>query len=187
MSRDMNLTGRWVGEYLQHDRPHPIAAELVQAGEHLTGSMWDGITDGAYSIFEVASQAGLPPGADEQIVARLRTMFPDAPAAPIRYVTHLPPESALEGRVEGSTVYFLKTYQGIHFGGYKIGDVLVGFQSAVHAVSYRGQLSPDGGEIEGRWWIDPAPGPSHRTEGHFTLRRQEGTGPPPAGNAPPPV
>lgn len=25
-----NLTGIWVGSYFQHDRPHPIRAELVQ-------------------------------------------------------------------------------------------------------------------------------------------------------------
>jgi hypothetical protein len=102
MPSNMNLTGRWDGDYYQHDRPHPILAELVQAGEQLTGSMRDGETDTASSVFDVAFEAGLPPGADEQIVARIREAFPDAPATPIRYVTHLPPESDLVGWVRAA-------------------------------------------------------------------------------------
>jgi hypothetical protein len=45
---------------------------------------------------EVAAEAGLAPGADEQIEANLRKQFANAPTAPIRYVTHLPPESVLD-------------------------------------------------------------------------------------------
>jgi hypothetical protein len=80
----MNVTGRWAGNYFQHGRPRPIVADLVQAGERLTGSMRDGVTDSESSVTELASEAGLPPGGDEQIVDRLRRMFPDAPATPIR-------------------------------------------------------------------------------------------------------
>lgn len=172
-SNDTNLTGTWVGDYSQHGRPSPITAELVHSGERLTGSMRDGEPDRTSTVFEVAAEAGLPPGADEQIVARLREMFPDAPSSEIRYVTHLPPESALEGRVRGSTVTFLKTYRGDHFGGYKVGDRLVGRRVSGHAVQYNGRLSPDGMEIEGRWWIDPDPeSGTIRTEVSFLLRRQ---------------
>ena len=173
MSAGTNLTGSWVGEYLQHDRPHPITAELVQAGESLTGSMRDGETDRASTVSELASDAGLPPGADERIIAQLREMFPGSPAASIRYVSHLPEESALDGWVRGSTVYLLKTYQGAHFDGFKVGDKLVGRQGASHAVHYRGELSPDCVEIEGKWRIDAVT--EHgagRAEGYFTLRRQ---------------
>ena len=172
MPRDRDLTGRWDGSYFQHDRHHPIAAELVQVGERLTGSMRDGETDRSSSVFQVAFEAGLPPGADEQIVARLREAFPDEPAAPIRYLSHLPPASALEGWVRGTALYFLKTYQGTHTGGFAVGDRLVGHRIEGHAVHYSGKLSPDGLEIEGRWWIDPlCESGGRRTEGSFALRR----------------
>jgi hypothetical protein len=173
MAKDVDLTGRWEGSYYQHDRSHPIAAELVQAGEHLSGSMRDGETDSSRSVFDVAFQAGLPPGADEQIVARLREAFPDAPATPIRFLSHLPPESALEGRVKGRALSFLKTYQGTHYGGFAVGDRLVGHSIEGHAVHYSGELSPDGLQIEGKWWIDPPPESGGRpAEGSFTLRRR---------------
>jgi hypothetical protein len=175
MSSPLDLTGRWIGHYLQRDQEYPITADLVQAGECLSGSMRDGHPDREYSVFEVAFEAGLPPGTDEQIEAHLREVVPDAAAAPIRYVSHLPPESALEGRRKGRTVSFLKTYKGTSFGGFKVGDRLLGFQKDGHAVHYEGQLSPDGTVIEGRWWIDADPALGvPRTEGHFALRRKDG-------------
>jgi hypothetical protein len=135
--------------------------------------MCDGHPDGEYSLFEVAQEAGLPPGADEQIEVKLREALPDAPAGPIRYVSHLPSGSVLEGRCKGPVVYFLKTYQWNSFSGYKAGDRLLGIQKEGHAVHYEGRLSPDGLVIEGRWWIeaDPVYG-THRTEGLYLLRRQ---------------
>lgn len=173
MSNDANLTGEWVGEYYQHGDPHPIEASLVQDGERLTGAMRDGETDSESTVFKVAADAGLPPGADERIEADLRAMFPDARAEPIRFITHLPPESSLEGSVKGDRVQLLKRYQGAHYGGYRVGDKLVGHRIEDHSVQYGGRLSPDGLEIEGRWWIDPIAGAGgHRTEGSFTLRRR---------------
>jgi hypothetical protein len=161
-----------VGHYFQHERPRPIVADLVQAGERLTGSMQDVETDSDRSVTEVALEAKLPPGGDEQIVDRLRRMFPDAPATPIRYLTHLPPDSDLEGWVKDREVYFLKTYLGIHYGGYQIGDKIVGYQNANHLVAYHGRVSSDGEEIEGKWSIDARPGhESARAEGSFTLKR----------------
>jgi hypothetical protein len=174
MSSTADLTGPWVGHYLQFGQEHPIVAQFVQAGERLSGSMRDGSPEGEYSLFEVAAQAGLPPGADEQIDARLREAVPGPAAAPIRYVSRLPPESVLEGRRDGETVSFLKSYQGVSFGGYKVGEQLLGIQKPSHAVHYQGQLSPDGLVIEGRWWIDTDPeAGTPRTEGSFTLRRAE--------------
>ncbi len=173
MSRATNLTDRWEGNYVQQGRERPITADLVQAGERLTGSMRDVVTDSESSVTEVANEAGLPPGGDEQIVDRLRRMFPDAPATPIRYLTHLPPDSSLEGWVKGPEVYFLKAYEGTHYGGYQIGDKLVGFEKASHVVHYGGRVSADGGEIQGKWWIDDTTGHGpRRTEGTFTLRRR---------------
>jgi hypothetical protein len=171
----MNITGEWAGNYYQHGRPRPIVADLVQAGERLTGSMRDGVTDEEHSVTELALEAGLPPGGDEQIVDRLRKMFPDAPATEVRYVTHLPPESALRGWVKVPEVYFEKTYEGTHFGGYQIGDKIVGYEKESHVVNYGGRVSADGQEIEGKWWIEDTPGDgTRRAEGSFTLRRREG-------------
>jgi hypothetical protein len=170
----LDLTGRWVGHYVQHGREFPITADFAQDGEHLSGSMRDGHPDRECSVFEASCEAGLPPGADEQIEARLREMVPDCPSGPIRYVTHLPPESVLEGECFGQKVRFVKTYQGTSFGGYRVGDALLGVQRADHAVRYEGRLSADGRVIEGRWWIeaDPGSGP-RRTEGEFCLQSSE--------------
>jgi hypothetical protein len=175
MSSLSDLTGRWIGHYRHHGQEYPITANLVQAGEGLSGSMRDGHPDFEFSVFEAAAEAGLPPGADEQIEASLREAVPGAPTAPIRYVSHLPPDSVLAGRCSGRSVYFLKTYQGTSFGGYKVGDQLLGIRKDGHAVHYEGQLSPDGRQIEGRWAIDADPElGTRRSEGHFTLRREEG-------------
>ena len=136
--------------------------------------MKDGVTDNEYSVTEVVLEAKLPPGGDEQIVDRLRRMFPDAPATEVRYVTHLPPDSVLEGSVTGFEVYFKKTYEGTHYGGYKIGDKLVGYQNDSHVVHYGGRVSGDGQEIAGKWWIEDTISHGPRlAEGSFTLRRQE--------------
>jgi hypothetical protein len=170
-----DLTGRWVGHYGQQGRDYPITADFAQAGEHLSGSMRDGRPDRECTVFEATSEAGLPPGADEQIEARLREMVPDCPSGPIRYVSHLPPESVLEGQCTGRTVRFLKTYQGTSFGGYRVGDKLVGVQRANHGVHYKGRLSADGRVIEGRWWIEADPASrTRRTEGEFCLRSSQG-------------
>jgi hypothetical protein len=170
MSNNINLSGTWVGEYRQYDRPCAITAELRQSGEGLTGTMRDGEPDKEMPISEVTSGSE-----DEQIVARLREMFPDSPIAPIRYVSHLPPESILEGWVRGSGVYLLKSYRGVSFGGFRVGDQIVGQEIPEHSVHYSGRIGPGGDEIEGRWWIDPSPeSGGRRTEGSFRLRRQSG-------------
>jgi hypothetical protein len=176
MEPAVNLTGRWVGHYLQRDQQRPIMADLVQTGRCLSGTMRDGHLEGDCSVFEAAFHAGLPPGADEQIVAQIRALVPDARSGPVRCVHQLPPDSVLEGWCDGRTVYFLKTYQGISFSGYQVGDRRLGVEKADHAVHYEGQLSPDGLRIEGRWSIDPDPYlRTRRMEGLFTLSRLAAT------------
>jgi hypothetical protein len=169
-----NLTGHWIGHYLQGGRSYSITADLVQVEERISGSMRDEHSDKECSLFELTADAGLPPGADEQIEARIRKLMPDAPAGPIRYVSHLPPESTVEGTCSGQTVAFKKTYQGTSFGGYKVGEQLLGYRKSGHCVHYSGRLSSDGLVIDGRWWIDPDPDlASRRTEGLFMLHRSE--------------
>jgi hypothetical protein len=170
----VNLTGRWAGHYLQGGKEYPIAADFLGGGEGLSGFMYDGQPDRDYSVFQASAEAGLPPGADEQIEARLRELVPGASAAPIRYVTHLPPNSTLRGRRTDRAVYFLKSYQGTSFSGYQVGDRLVGARKEGHEVHYEGQLSPDGQTLEGQWWIDADPeSGAPRSEGLFRLRRSE--------------
>ena len=95
---NLNLNGRWAGEYRQMGRSAPIEADLVvDADGHLAGTMRDGQTDQELSVFEATASAGLPPGSDEQIEARLRAPAQEV-SGPIRFVTHLPSESVLEGR-----------------------------------------------------------------------------------------
>jgi hypothetical protein len=157
MAEALDLTGRWVGHYTQRDRPHGIEAELFHRGARLTGSMRDRETEFDHSVFEVAAEAGLPPGADEQIIARIREAVPDAAGAPIRYVSRLPEESYLVGWVKGPRVYWLKTYQGALLGGYRVGDRILGLEVPEHTVHYEGEVNRDGTLIEGRWWIDANP------------------------------
>ncbi len=177
MPRVINISDHWVGYYLNSGAQWPIEADLVQSGERLTGTMRDVVTDKEYSVTELAREANLPPGGDERIVSRLRELFPDAPAHEIRYVTHLPPNSVLHGWVRGAEIYFLKSYAGTHYGGYQLGENLVGFQKAKHEVHYGGQLSSDGQEIAGKWWIEDTHESGRKTaEGLFRLRREEGAG-----------
>jgi hypothetical protein len=169
-----SLTGRWIGHYSQRDQQRGLEAELSQDGQQLSGSMRDAQTTFEVSVFEMAADGGLPPGADEQIVSALRRQFPDEPNSPIKATSTLPTDSRLEGRVHGRTVEFLKIYQGEAFCGYRVGERQVGTTLAGHSVSYQGQVSPDGNTIEGRWFIsaDPTRG-TRRSEGSFVLRRRE--------------
>jgi hypothetical protein len=169
-----NLTGRWTGYYVERGEEYPITADFLEAGGRLSGFMYDGRPDRDFSVSQATAEAGLPPGADEQIEAKLREMVPDAPAGPIRYVSHLPPNSTLHGRRTGQAVSFLKTYQGNSFGGYRVGSHLLGIRRTGHDVHYEGQVSPDGLVIEGRWWIDADPvNETPGAEGLFHLRRSE--------------
>jgi hypothetical protein len=170
------LTGRWVGHYLQREKPFPITADLIEAGERLSGFMYDGEPDKNDSLSQVIAEAGLPPDAGAEIEANLREMVPDAPTGPVRYVSHLPSNSVLQGRRTGPTVYFLKSYQGASFSGYQVGNHLIGARNADHQVHYEGRLSPDGQVLEGRWWIDANPEQgTPMSEGLFNLRRAEAT------------
>jgi len=172
MSAGFDLTGTWSGYYEQRDTRHPLTAELTQQGERLSGVMRDTDVHQERSLFEAAMEAGLPPGADEQIAGRLRDLISGAHNARIRYETELPRDSVLEGTVYGQTASFIKSYQGVHFSGYRVGDHRIGQTTENHAVHYSGQLSAYGTLIQGQWWIDPVPGPGvRRAEGLFLLRR----------------
>src|SRR5262245_29307044 len=100
-----HLTGRWRGHYVQRGRQCPISGDLREAEGRLSGFMYDGEPDREYSVSQVAADAGLPAGADEQIEANVRGMVPDDAQGPVRYVTHLPTNSVLQGKRTGQAVY----------------------------------------------------------------------------------
>lgn len=166
------LTGRWSGHYVQRDQARGMTAELRQDGGTLEGTMRDEQTSFVMTVYEMAAECRLPPGADEEIVKALRHQYPDRAQAPIRALMTLPAESAVEGEVRGRTVTFRKTYRGEAFSGYTIGEERVGVTVRGHAVQYRGRVDEGGGEIDGTWWIDADPRRGlRRTEGSFVLRR----------------
>src|SRR5262245_23208393 len=148
------LTGRWTGYYVQKDQRRAIAADLVQRNDLLEGAMHDLQTRFEMSVYEMAAECGLPPGADEQIVEKLRQEFADQAKAPIRALMTLPDDSTVSGSVRGRSVYFRKTYTGEAFSGYSVGTKEVGVRVKGHCVHYRGTLSDDGQLLEGTWWIE---------------------------------
>jgi hypothetical protein len=167
------LTGRWTGYYVQKDQHRAIAAELVQRNDRLEGAMHDLQTRFEMSVYEMAAECGLPPGADEQIVAKLRQEHADQARGPIRALMTLPDESTVQGNVRGQSVYFRKTYTGEAFSGYSVGSKEVGVRVMGHCVHYRGTLSDDGQSLEGTWWIEADLKKNlRRCEGPFLLRRE---------------
>ncbi len=174
MPERIDITGRWVGDYFQHGREHPLTADFAHIDAHLQGKMTDSVTEFETSVFEAALEAGLPPGADEQIEANLRKQHPELPRGPIRATAMLPAASVLEGEVQGRVVRFRKTYLGEHFTGWKVGDQLVGSTVAVHTVQFRGRISADDNSLEGQWWVEgDRKAGTRRIEGRFLLTRLE--------------
>jgi hypothetical protein len=166
------LTGRWSGHYVQRDQLRAITAEFRQDGDALEGTMRDEQTSFVMTVYEMAAECGLPPGADEQIVKALRHQYPDRSQVPIKALMTLPGESAVEGEVRGRNITFRKTYRGEAFSGYTVGEQRVGVTVRGHAVQYRGRVDEGGGQIDGTWWIDADPRRGvRRTEGSFVLRR----------------
>ena len=172
MDIECDLSGTWSGHYVQRDVAHAITAEFHQHGECVTGTMCDADVQHESSLFEAAIEAGLPPGADEQIADRLRSLFPGAAQGPIRYEVQFPSESVVTGTVRGGVLTFLKTYKGQYFAGYRVGERRVGRVIEQHVVHYQGHINDLGDLIQGQWWIDAEPSQGvGRADGSFVLRR----------------
>jgi hypothetical protein len=118
---------------MQSGAERKITAVIAQTENRITGTMRDWVTEFERSLFDAAREAGLPPGADEQIDEGLRRLHPAAGKAPIRSKSRLPSDSTIEGTRQGRFVVFTKTYQGQHFSGYQIGDREVGWTAEHHA------------------------------------------------------
>jgi hypothetical protein len=168
------LSGRWDGHYTQHDATRKISAEFTHCGPKLLGFMNDSCTIIEGSVGDLVVQQRMPPGSDERIVARIRSMCPGLEKFPVRTLVELPPLSTIAGRVERTRVEFVKTYRGEHFAGYQVGDRRIGLRGIDQEIVYQGVLNAFGTEIHGRWRvasIRKAGSFSHRSVGTFVLRR----------------
>lgn len=171
----VDLSGDWEGCYMQSGAARKITAVISQTGERITGTMRDWETEFERSLFDAALEAGLPPGADEQIDAQLRRLHPAAGKALIRSKSRLPSDSRLEGTVRGHFVAFTKTYEGQHFSGYQIGSQEVGWTAENHAVRYSGRIEGAGNRMEGVWTISDPDSPQKAVQGPFWLERVRGS------------
>lgn len=172
-----DLSGHWEGYYKQSGASRKISATISQTENRITGTMRDLETEFDQSLFDAALEAGLPPGADEQIDEHLRRTYHAQRNAPIRSKSRLPSDSTLEGTVQGHFVTFRKTYQGQHFSGYQIGDQEVGWTTESHAVHYSGRIEGQGNRIEGVWTISDPDSPHKALQGPFLLERVHPAGP----------
>lgn len=150
-----NLTANWIGHYEHDHMEFPITAELLQTGDRISGFMRDVEPDEEYILYDPASAIRNPREVKDQIDANLLALIPQAGSQPIHWVSHLPPDSILLGKQSGRTLSFIKTYQGISFQGYRIGDQYYFVEEIPgHSVEYEGQISLDGQRIQGKWWIE---------------------------------
>jgi hypothetical protein len=147
------LTGEWHGCYQQHQHQRRIVASLVQDGDRISGQMRDLDANTSESLSDAVANAGLAPGADEQIDEQIRKILPEAGREPIITRSVLPTESVLDGTVNGDVVRFTKAYQGQSFHGYEIGERGIGYATPGHSVEYTGRLSRDRKRIIGQWMI----------------------------------
>ncbi|MEQ1633815.1 MAG: hypothetical protein ABL997_15650 [Planctomycetota bacterium] len=136
-----DLSGAWKGHYLQNGRAHAITMRVVHKGQSLMGSMHDEETMWI-SHDELATDR---PGEDAP------------PPRPIDVLTVLPPESTIEGDVDGRSVSFCKRYRGTHSFTLLIGDDSVSAELEGHRVWYRGELDQSGSVLRGEWSIPPFP------------------------------
>ena len=165
-----SITGCWVGHYEWHGRSHPITANFLESGQHITGTMRDDAPECEYTLFEIA--ADLSSEVKEQIEQCFRDLVPHATAGSIHYLTRLPSDSSIQGRRDGQVVSFAKKYAGEFFGGYKAGGEIIGTQINNHTVYYEGSLTYDDLELKGRWFIEArSEYGAQATEGSFLLRR----------------
>jgi hypothetical protein len=126
------------------------------------------------SVGDLVVEQRMPPGSDERIVARIRSMCPGLEKLPVRTLVEIPPLSTIVGRVQEARIEFVKTYRGEHFAGYQVGDRRIGLRGTDQEVLYQGLLNGSGTEIHGRWQvasIRKAGSFSHRSTGTFVLRR----------------
>jgi len=151
-----------------------ITAEFTHDASRLLGFMSDACTRIEGNVSDLMVEQQMPPGTDERIVARIRSMCPGLDAYPVKTLIEIPPLSTIVGQVERTRVEFRKTYRGEFFAGYQVGDRRIGLRGTDQEVIYHGRLNADGTEITGRWRVEnigKAGSFSHRSTGSFVLRR----------------
>jgi hypothetical protein len=134
-----DLSGAWKGHYVQNGKEHAISMRVVHKGHSLMGAMHDEETMWISEDELATDQEGL-----------------DAPPPrPVEVLTVLPPESTLEGDVDGRRVSFCKRYSGTHSFTLLLGDASVSAELEGHRVFYDGELDDSGCVLRGEWSIPP--------------------------------
>lgn len=161
MDSPADLAGAWSGHYLIWGLRRPITAAFAQRGDRLIGTMVDlePVLEVPFAL--LVDQMGLPTDTEHKTAERLRKLghrdlgaSPGDPAdGPVRFESRLPPDSVLVGNVRGTAVSFRKTYKGSATSVLRVGARRHSTIRYDHRVDYRGEISPDGRQVEGTWRI----------------------------------
>ncbi|MBI1325763.1 hypothetical protein GC170_21590 [bacterium] len=167
------ISGRWVGHYVQNDRSWPIVAEFVLDRGKLTGVMVDVIQHHEYTFAQLREYFGATDESIDKAMAMIHEHIPNAARDDVRYVCGNPGHSAIDGFVIDRNARFTKTYQGERVFGFRVNDRFLGFQGPNPPVHYDGRLNAGGDVIEGRWSMESDSDKGIvRLEGIFRLRRE---------------
>ncbi len=168
-----DISGRWIGHYVQNDRSWPIVAEFVLDRGKLTGVMFDVIQHHEYSLADLSEYFGESEESLDKVMAMIHEHLPEAAREDVRYVCGNPGQSAIEGFMIGRNAKFTKTYQGERVFGFRVNDRFLGFQGPNTPVHYDGRLTAGGDVFEGRWSVESKRDTGIvRLEGIFRLRRE---------------
>jgi hypothetical protein len=170
-----DLTGRWVGHYVQRDQRRQISADFRQQGVSLVGTMYDRTTEMSWPLLDQLGANGALSQQQREWLDSLLAALDDAPLSSIEGYFVRPQTAALMGELRDGHVSWQKQYNGPAQFGYRAGGRYVSKQVDDYVVNYQGSLSVDGFTIEGDWGIDARPdlGTPPR-KGRFMLRRKPG-------------
>jgi hypothetical protein len=150
----VDVTGRWVGFYRHRWEQlgtYPIIAELSQAGNRITGEMYDQITDRSNYLDSLLDICGSDLAYD--VRWGFETMIRRFGSETV-ISSRLPDTSDIQGMIAGDRVEFTKTYRGTLEINVAIREHEVRSSRRVgHKVHYQGRLDDGQGCISGRWII----------------------------------
>ncbi len=154
----VEVTGRWVGFYRyqsEHLGVFPLVAEIHQAGDRVTGQMYDQITDVSDLLERLveAFQDDITQGRRRKLEKVIEQFGKES----VVVTTRLPDTSDLDGRITGGVVEFTKSYRGAMETDWIVkGHEVVSAQRRRHKVQYSGHMDRERMCIEGEWIIRQA-------------------------------
>jgi hypothetical protein len=150
----VELTGRWVGCYRHRWEQlgtFPIIAELHQAGDKITGEMYDQITQRSDYFVDYVEMIGKDIASGTK--RKMQQMIWQLGTETVRN-SRLPDTCDLQGRITGSHVQFTKTYRGALEVIWTVEEnPVASTRRDGHKVQFSGQLDLDRMCIAGRWTI----------------------------------